>query len=154
MWTGIRAAAPNSASRPDTDNTCALRHCRCSLWLHMCVAKVYVLSRCDHLQCLTRLWSLLQLPSIIKWLITIYLSLLFIRLCHCDKYKCACVAAYVISLPYMFGTNVHRYRDADEPQLGSHSVTIRPSPADLQKLHSDAEDTWTPAFVKLIKVST
>ena len=63
-------------------------------------------------------------------------------------------SAYVISFLYMLGTNVHRYRDADEPQLGSHSVTIRPSLADLQKLHTDAEDTWTPAFVKLIKVST
>ena len=47
---------------------------------------------------------------------------------------------------------VHRYRDAEEPQLGSHSVTIRPSAQDIQKLYLDAEDTWTGAFVKLIKV--
>lgn len=55
---------------------------------------------------------------------------------------------------FMISHDVHRYRDAEEPQLGSHSVTIRPSPADLQKLYADAEDTWTPAFVKLIKVGT
>lgn len=45
------------------------------------------------------------------------------------------------------------YRDAPEPKLGSHSVTIRPDAQDMQKLYRDAENTWTPAFVKLIKTS-
>ena len=31
-------------------------------------------------------------------------------------------------------------------------VTIRRIVVELQKLYSDAEDTWTPTFVKLIKV--
>ena len=45
-----------------------------------------------------------------------------------------------------------RYRDAEEPQLPGHSVTVRPNEADMKKLYHDAEETWTPAFVKLIKV--
>lgn len=51
------------------------------------------------------------------------------------------------------GNDGCRYRDAPEPKLGSHSVTIRPNAEDMQKLYTDAENTWTPAFVKLIKVS-
>jgi hypothetical protein len=50
------------------------------------------------------------------------------------------------------GNDGCRYRDAPEPKLGSHSVTIRPNTEDMQKLYRDAENTWTPAFVKLIKV--
>ena len=45
-----------------------------------------------------------------------------------------------------------RYRDAKEPQLSGHSVTVRPTAEDMKKLYDDAEETWTPAFVKLIKV--
>lgn len=45
-----------------------------------------------------------------------------------------------------------RYRDAPEPQLPGHSVTVRPTTEDMKKLYDDAEQTWTPAFVKLIKV--
>ena len=32
-------------------------------------------------------------------------------------------------------------------------MTIRPTGEDMQKLYADAENTWTPAFVRLIKVS-
>lgn len=55
----------------------------------------------------------------------------------------------------MSSTNdVHccRYRDAPEPHLPGHSVTVRPTAQDMKKLYDDAEQTWTPAFVKLIKV--
>lgn len=49
--------------------------------------------------------------------------------------------------------NCCRYRDAPEPQLAGHSVTVRPTAEDMKKLYDDAEQTWTPAFVKLIKVA-
>lgn len=45
------------------------------------------------------------------------------------------------------------YRDAPEPQLPGHSVTVRPTIEDMKKLYDDAEQTWTPAFVKLIKAT-
>jgi len=45
-----------------------------------------------------------------------------------------------------------RYRDGPEPQLSSHSVTRKPTAGDVEALHRDAEATWTPSFVELIKV--
>lgn len=44
------------------------------------------------------------------------------------------------------------YRDAPEPKLSGPSVTVAATAVDIQKLHADAEATWTPAFVQLIKV--
>ncbi len=46
----------------------------------------------------------------------------------------------------------YRYRGAPEPELVGHSVTVKASEADIKKLYRDAEATWTPAFVDLIKV--
>ena len=45
-----------------------------------------------------------------------------------------------------------RYKDAPEPDIAGHSVTVKPTPADLAALHQEAEETWTPAFADLIKV--
>ena len=47
----------------------------------------------------------------------------------------------------------YRYRDGPEPQLSTHSVTVKPTEQDIEKLYRDAEATWTPAFVELIKVN-
>ena len=45
-----------------------------------------------------------------------------------------------------------RYKDAPEPDIAGHSVTVKPTAADLAALHQEAEETWTPAFADLIKV--
>ena len=45
-----------------------------------------------------------------------------------------------------------RYRDSPEPDLVGHSVTVKAGEADIEKLHRDAEATWTSPFVDLIKV--
>ena len=44
------------------------------------------------------------------------------------------------------------YRDTPEPKLSGQSVTIAATADDIQELHADAEATWTPAFVQLLKV--
>ena len=44
------------------------------------------------------------------------------------------------------------YRDAPEPKLSSHSVTVSATADDIRQLLSDADATWTPAFARLIKV--
>ena len=44
------------------------------------------------------------------------------------------------------------YRDAPEPRLQGHSVTVTASPEDIQMLHVDADCTWTRSFCDLIKV--
>lgn len=48
----------------------------------------------------------------------------------------------------------HRYRDAPEPQLPGHSVTIRPS-ADMvaQQLHEQAPRYWNPTLARLMQAT-
>ncbi|KAK9863259.1 hypothetical protein WJX84_003540 [Apatococcus fuscideae] len=45
------------------------------------------------------------------------------------------------------------YRDAPEPKLSSHSVTVSATADDIRQLLSDADATWTPAFARLIKAT-
>ena len=45
-----------------------------------------------------------------------------------------------------------RYRQAEEPQLPGHSVTIRPDAQLLQQLHKESQTTWTPPLARLMQV--
>ena len=44
-----------------------------------------------------------------------------------------------------------RLRDAPEPDLAGHSVTMQPSQEDIVALHADVEAAWTASFADLVK---
>ena len=44
-----------------------------------------------------------------------------------------------------------RVRDAPEPDLEGHSVTMQPTPQQIEALQADAAAAWTASFAELVK---